>query len=261
MPDTARYYRVKASQHAPGDHVHVGIWAGTWRQARDRSRPKLGQLIMDVHDWTGLVRLLTWAPGVQLEVDTDGMLDFDGTGDADADMHLAGFRGFDGCPRGDCTAPGLCSEKGDCLDVDVPAPASPRARVRPFPALLGEAVHTGDAASPTVDYQVPDTQDRVWADLGGEIVPLPGSTGWAVTVYVDGHPVKLILDDWRPGPTPVKQMVRWADWIAGTPGQTYELTTRLDGALWDPSVFIPTAIRITNEPPPPPWDPLARVQP
>lgn len=253
MADTARYYRIRASQMTPGGHVHVRFWAGPWRQAREHDRPSLGTLTMDVHDWAALVRLLTWAPNSQVEVDTDGLLDFDGTGSSDADMHLVGFRGFTGCPHGDCPGPGICSAKGDCLDLD---PPNPRV-VDPFPGLLGEDVRWEPCANCdnlSVEYQVPDHLDRVWVVLSGGVSPRPGSIGWALTFIVDDHPVHLVTEEWRrPGEDPCP--VQHAGWIDSAPGRIHRVTVRLDGADWAPSRPVPTMLRVTDRQTPSPWAP------
>lgn len=41
-----------------GEHIHVGVWAGTELQARNKGRPKLGDLVMDPEQWHALSALL-----------------------------------------------------------------------------------------------------------------------------------------------------------------------------------------------------------
>jgi hypothetical protein len=41
-----------------GAHMHVGVWAGNENQANQRSRPKLGELVMDPEQWQDLLEQL-----------------------------------------------------------------------------------------------------------------------------------------------------------------------------------------------------------
>lgn len=56
-----------------GGHVHVGIWCGTPAQAASKSRPKLGDLTMDLDQWQDFRDMATYGLLFLPEIDEEGM--------------------------------------------------------------------------------------------------------------------------------------------------------------------------------------------
>jgi len=240
-PHQIRHWRIRARQHVPGDHVHVGIWVGNAAQHADRNGAKVGQLIMGTEDWPDFVRLLTAAPDAHIEIDAAQLLDWDGAGHPDADPYLAQPPAYNHSVAGPCEG------------------------------LIGYERVTGHfpgtpVPDPAVNFTVPPDLTRVWVELAGIVVPRPGATHWAVTVLDEAQPpdfqpryviqgrfdattperVTVIRDDGRAGLA--GQPGRWLDGL--TPGQEVRLNLRLDGADWRPSSTMPVFLEVRTHPRP-----------
>lgn len=65
------YFLFRAQQR--GGHVHVGVWGGSYGQAQNKARPKLGDLIMGADQWDDLKQQLLCGRETEASVEVEDL--------------------------------------------------------------------------------------------------------------------------------------------------------------------------------------------